>query len=93
MVKKEDIVKLATVLMNKQENIRNIGIVAHIDHGKTTMTDNLIAAAGLISEELAGKQQFMDYYELEQQRGITINAANISLVHNIGGKDFLVNII
>ena len=93
MVKKEEIVKIAQKLMNSRETIRNIGIVAHIDHGKTTMTDNLIAAAGLISEELAGKQQFMDYYELEQERGITINAANISLVHNIEGKEYLVNII
>jgi elongation factor 2 len=86
-------VKLAESLMNKRENIRNIGVVAHIDHGKTTMTDNLIAAAGLMSEELAGKQRMMDYYELEQQRGITINAANISLVHEYKGEKHLVNII
>jgi len=93
MVKKEQIAEMATKLMNNRDNIRNIGIVAHIDHGKTTLTDNLIAAAGLISEELAGKQCFMDYYELEQERGITINAANISLVHEIEGKEFLINII
>jgi elongation factor 2 len=93
MAKKEQIVEMAVKLMNSRETIRNIGIVAHIDHGKTTLTDNLIAAAGLISEELAGKQCFMDYYELEQERGITINAANISLVHNIDGKDYLVNVI
>ncbi|MDD1707383.1 MAG: GTP-binding protein, partial [Methanoregulaceae archaeon] len=41
-------------------HIRNIGIVAHIDHGKTTLSDNLLAGAGIISEELAGKQLFMD---------------------------------
>jgi len=93
MAKKEQIVEMATKLMNTRENIRNIGIVAHIDHGKTTMTDNLVAAAGLISEELSGKQCFMDYYELEQERGITINAANISLVHTIDGKQHLVNVI
>lgn len=93
MGKREQMVELAESLMNQRENIRNIGIVAHIDHGKTTMTDSLVAAAGLMSQELAGKQLFMDYYELEQQRGITINAANISLVHNIGGKDYLINVI
>ncbi|MDO8647013.1 MAG: elongation factor EF-2 [Candidatus Diapherotrites archaeon] len=93
MVKKEQIVEMATKLMNTRETIRNIGIVAHIDHGKTTMTDNLVAAAGLISEELSGKQCFMDYYELEQARGITINAANISLVQNIEGKEYLINVI
>lgn len=65
------------------------GIFIH----NTTMTDNLVAASGLMSEELAGKQLFMDFYELEQERGITINSANISLVHEIGGKQFLVNVI
>ena len=93
MGRREDMVKLAESLMGNRENIRNIGIVAHIDHGKTTLTDNLIAAAGLMSEELAGKQRMMDYYELEQERGITINAANISLVHDYKGQQFLVNII
>lgn len=93
MGRKEDMVKLAEKLMGDRDNIRNIGVVAHIDHGKTTMTDNLIAAAGLMSEELAGKQRMMDYYELEQQRGITINAANISLVHEFEGKKHLINII
>ena len=93
MGRKEDMVKLAEQLMSNRENIRNFGVVAHIDHGKSTMTDNLIAAAGLMSEELAGKQRMMDYYELEQQRGITINAANISLVHEFEGKKHLINII
>ncbi len=93
MGRKEDMVKLASTLMGNRENIRNIGIVAHIDHGKTTMTDNLIAAVGLISKELAGKQLFMDFYELEQERGITINAANISLVHEYKGKKHLINVI
>ncbi|MBN2067317.1 MAG: elongation factor EF-2 [Candidatus Diapherotrites archaeon] len=93
MGRREEMVKLAEKMMQKRENIRNIGIVAHIDHGKTTMTDNLIAAAGLMSDELAGKQLFMDFYELEQQRGITINAANISLVHKFKDKEYLINVI
>jgi len=42
-------------LMGKKENIRNIGIIAHIDHGKTTMTDSLLAEAGLLSPQIAGK--------------------------------------
>jgi len=93
MAKKEDVVKKAESLMNKRENIRNIGVVAHIDHGKTTMTDNLVAAVGLISQELAGKQLYMDHYELEQERGITINAANVSIVFPFEGKENLINII
>ncbi len=80
-------------LMDKQESIRNIGIVAHIDHGKTTMTDNLIAGAGLMSEDLAGKELVMDSYELEAERGITIMAANISMVYNHENKEYLINLI
>lgn len=93
MAKKEDVAKIANKLMQNQKNIRNLGIVAHIDHGKTTLSDNLVAASGIISEELAGKQQFMDFYELEQERGITINAANVSLVYKHDGDDYLINLI
>ena len=92
-MKKEDVVKLAEKLMNKREDIRNMGIVAHIDHGKSTLADSLIAASGLMSEELAGQQRVMDYEDQEQERGITINAANISLLYNYKDKDYLVNLI
>ncbi len=80
-------------LMNQPEYIRNIGIVAHIDHGKTTLSDNLLAGAGIISEELAGKQLFMDSDEEEQARGITIDASNVSMVHEYGGQEYLINMI
>ena len=93
MGRREEMVKLAQQMMRNKENIRNIGIIAPIDHGKTTMTDSLIAAVGLMSEELAGKQLLMDFYELEQQRGITINAANISIVYKYEDQAYLVNII
>lgn len=79
--------------MDKPDRIRNIGIVAHIDHGKTTLSDNLLAGAGMISEELAGKQLFMDSDEEEQARGITIDASNVSMVHEYEGKEFLINMI
>src|SRR5690606_12445116 len=80
-------------LMSDPVHIRNIGIVAHIDHGKTTLSDNLLAGAGIISEELAGKQLFMDSDEEEQARGITIDASNVSMVHEYEGHEFLINMI
>ncbi|PKL60735.1 MAG: elongation factor EF-2 [Methanomicrobiales archaeon HGW-Methanomicrobiales-4] len=86
-------VERVTQLMNQPEHIRNIGIVAHIDHGKTTMSDNLLAGAGIISEELAGKACWMDSDAEEQARGITIDASNVSMVHEYGGKEFLINMI
>jgi elongation factor 2 len=79
--------------MDKPENIRNIAIAAHIDHGKTTLTDNLLAGAGMISEDLAGQQLAMDTEEDEQERGITIDAANVSMTHEWNDNNHLINLI
>ncbi len=79
--------------MKKPDQIRNIGIVAHIDHGKTTLSDNLLFGAGMLSEELAGKQLYTDFLEEEQQRGITIQTANVSMVHKVEGDEFLINLL
>lgn len=80
-------------LMSQPEQIRNIAIAAHIDHGKTTFSDNLLAGAGMMSEELAGKSRMLDFHEDETERGITIDAANVSMIHDVEGNDYLINLI
>ncbi len=80
-------------LMRKPSHIRNISVSAHIDHGKSTFSDNLLLGAGMIAEELAGKQRVTDFREDEIARGITIDAANVSMVHTLDGEDYLINLI
>ena len=93
MGRKEDNIKRATEVMHNRERIRNLAIAAHIDHGKTTLSDNLIAGAGMMSEELAGKSRVLDFDDQESARGITINAASASMVHEVDGEDYLINLI
>ncbi|MDR3102769.1 MAG: elongation factor EF-2 [Methanocalculaceae archaeon] len=93
MSRGKKMVERITELMNDPEHIRNIGIVAHIDHGKTTLSDNLLSGAGMISEELSGKVCWMDSDEEEQARGITIDASNVSMVHMVGDHEYLINMI
>jgi len=90
MAKMVDRVK---AIMMKPEQIRNIAIAAHIDHGKTTLSDNLLAGAGMMSEELAGKALQLDFHEDEQARGITIDTAAVNMVHVVNDKEFLINLL
>jgi len=93
MTRQEKMVRQIKKLMNEPEKIRNIGICAHVDHGKTTLSDNLLAGAGLISKDLAGDQLALDSDVLEDAIGITIDAANATMVQKYNGEDYLINLI
>jgi len=89
----EKMVDKVTRIMKDPKNIRNIAICAHIDHGKTTFSDNLLAGAGMMSTDLAGSARALDFHEDEQERGITIDSASVSMVHDYKGEEKLINLI
>ncbi len=89
----DDMTEKVKELQADPKHIRNIAIAAHIDHGKTTFSDNLLAGAGMMSEELAGKARTLDFHDDEAERGITIDSASVSMVHAYKGEEFLINLI
>lgn len=90
-------------IMDKPHNIRNMSVIAHVDHGKSTLTDSLVAAAGIIALEDAGNVRLTDTRQDEKDRGITIKSTGISLYFEMpdeydlpvksDGRQFLINLI
>jgi elongation factor 2 len=66
-------------VMDYKHNIRNMSVIAHVDHGKSTLTDSLVCKAGVISARNAGTARYMDTRADEQERGITIKSTGISM--------------
>jgi elongation factor 2 len=80
-------------MMSNQDNIRNIGIVSHIHHGKTTLTDNLAAAAGLMARDLVGDRMLTWVDDQERERLMTIYGATVTMPHDYEGKKYLINLL
>lgn len=80
-------------IIGNKDQIRNFGVIAHVDHGKTTMSDSLLAASGIISPSVAGQALALDSMKLEQNRQMTIRGANVTLYYEIGGKEYVINMI
>ncbi|KAJ7110896.1 P-loop containing nucleoside triphosphate hydrolase protein [Mycena epipterygia] len=92
-------------LMEKPTNIRNMSVIAHVDHGKSTLTDALVSKAGIISAANAGSARYMDTRQDEKDRGISIKATAISMYFKLpeddidavkqktDGSEFLINLI
>jgi elongation factor 2 len=93
MVKKEYIVDEVAKMMNDHKHIRNVGIIAHVHHGKTTLTDSLLAMAGLISKSVAGDVLYTNYEDIEKDRRMTIKSAYISFGFNYKDEDYIINLI
>jgi len=96
MAKKETNLEKIQRLCTQQKNIRNIATSAHIHHGKTALTDNLLAASGYMAAKNAGDlEEGMATWQHgdEQERLMTVDAANVSMVHDFQGQEYLINLI
>jgi elongation factor 2 len=92
-------------IMDRRKNIRNMSVIAHVDHGKSTLSDSLVSKAGIIAGAKAGEARFMDTRKDEQERAITIKSTAITLYYEIDeedmkfikqeseGNSFLINLI
>lgn len=78
--------------MDNPANIRNMSVIAHVDHGKSTLTDSLVQRAGIISAKNAGSARFTDTRADEQERGVTIKSTAISLFGELPEEDDLKDI-
>jgi elongation factor 2 len=96
MAKKETNLEKIQRLSTAQKNIRNVATSAHIHHGKTALTDNLLAASGYMASKNAGDLEEGMATWLhgdEQERLMTVDAANVSMVHDFAGEEYLINLI
>ena len=79
--------------MTHRRDLRNIAIIAHVDHGKTTLVDKLLVQAGTFARQSQIGERMMDSNDLERERGITILAKNCSIRYGNGDRTVQVNIV
>ena len=80
-------------IIGKKKNIRNFGVIAHVDHGKTTMSDSLLASSGIIGPSVAGQALAIDSMKLKEDRQMTIVQANVTLLYEQNGQEYVINMI
>ena len=80
-------------IIGDKKHIRNFGVIAHVDHGKTTMSDSLLASSGIISPSVAGQALALDSMKLEQDRQMTIVQANVTLLYEKDNQEYVINMI
>jgi elongation factor 2 len=80
-------------IIGDKKFIRNFGVIAHVDHGKTTMSDSLLASSGIISPSVAGQALALDSMKLEQDRQMTIVQANVTLLYEKDNQEYVINMI
>src|SRR5437899_8670929 len=90
---KKELMERIQEAMKDPKRIRNVATSSHVHHGKTTLTDNLMAGAGMIAEEMAGKVMYTWFDEQERRRQLTIYGANVSMVHEFEGHEYLINLV
>ncbi|VDP16999.1 unnamed protein product [Soboliphyme baturini] len=76
-------------LMDRKKNVRNMSVIAHVDHGKSTLTDSLVSKAGIIAAQKAGEMRFTDTRKDEQERCITIKSTAVSMYFELEEKDLM----
>jgi small GTP-binding protein len=88
-----EVVEQKLISLIPPENIRNFSVIAHVDHGKSTLSDALLLITGNINEADRKKGQVLDTLRVERERGITVKANTASMIYKYKNQNYLLNLI